>query len=250
MFLEAQVYLFGHRNAATPLPVVKLSVRHDVDGPSRGASLSLSARHFIPVASNATAPVVSTYALDVQPGNVVTMIVNGRPAAGTVIAKRAALEQGAFNPYTKVRRPSPIANTLFMIMAVGFRISEPHNFSTLQLPPQSLAHVFVQYVYLPCADCQPPTHYSACHAAGWQHLRGWCAGILPQRLVPGRPGAAPRSALCLHASCCLSGVFFTSGTGCWASWQRTLAACRVTQAVVMTCCRATSVVILAAWPWP
>ncbi len=95
-----QVYLFGHRNAAVPLPAVELSVRQHAGGPD--ALLSLSARHFIPVASNTTAPIISTYAQDVQPGDVVTTILNNKLAVGTVITKRAALTRGAFNPYTQV----------------------------------------------------------------------------------------------------------------------------------------------------
>ena len=93
----AQIYVFGHRDAATPLPVIELSVRPSASAP--GTTLSLSARHFIPAAVNATAAAVSTYAQDVQLGNVVTMPVNGRPSAGTVVAKRTTLKQGAFNPF-------------------------------------------------------------------------------------------------------------------------------------------------------
>ena len=95
-----QVYMFGHRNAAASLPVIELSVRQAAGGPE--AKLYLSARHFIPVAANATAAAVNTYAQNVQPGDVLTTVVNGMPSASTVIAKRTAVEQGAFNPYTKV----------------------------------------------------------------------------------------------------------------------------------------------------
>jgi hypothetical protein len=99
-----QVHMIGHRDAAAPLPVIELSVRKEDGGPE--ARLSLSFRHFIPVAANATAPVVSTYAQDVQPGDVVTVIADGTPSVGTVVAKHRVLQQGAFNPYTKVRAPS------------------------------------------------------------------------------------------------------------------------------------------------
>jgi hypothetical protein len=95
-----QVYMFGHRDANTPLPVIELSVRQA--GGSHAATLTLSARHFIPAASNGTATAISTYAKDVQPGDAVTMIVNDRPAVATVTAKRITLKQGAFNPYTRV----------------------------------------------------------------------------------------------------------------------------------------------------
>lgn len=93
--------MFGHRDATAPLPVIELSVRKEGGGPE--AKLSLSARHFLSVAANVTAPAVSTYAQDVQPGDVVTVMAEGRPSIGTVIAKRRALHQGAFNPYTTVR---------------------------------------------------------------------------------------------------------------------------------------------------
>ena len=93
--------MFGHRNGAAPLPVIELYVRGDAGGPE--FKLSLSASHFIPVASNTTAAAVSTYAQNVQPGDVVTMMAaDGKPSAGTVIAKRTAAKQGAFNPFTKV----------------------------------------------------------------------------------------------------------------------------------------------------
>ena len=92
--------MFGHQDAAAPLPVIELSVREAAGRPV--AKLSLSARHFITVAANATAPAVSTYAQDVQPGNVVTVMADGTPSVGTVIAKRRVLQQGAFNPYTTV----------------------------------------------------------------------------------------------------------------------------------------------------
>lgn len=95
-----QVYLFGHRNAATLLPVIELSVR-STSGLEE--TMSLSARHFIPVAANVTTAAISTYAQDVRPGDVVTVMANGKPSVGTVMAVRRSIAQGAFNPYTKVR---------------------------------------------------------------------------------------------------------------------------------------------------
>ena len=95
-----QVFMFGHRDAAAPLPVIELSVREGAGGGPE-AKLSLSARHFITVAANATAPAVSTYAQDVQPGDVVTVITDGTPSVGTVIAKRRVLQQG---PSTRTRQ--------------------------------------------------------------------------------------------------------------------------------------------------
>ena len=99
--LEAQIYMFGHRDATAALPVIELSVHQHVSG--HDTTLSLSALHFVPVASNSTAPAISTYAQNVQLGNVVTTIFGGKLAVGTVVAKRTAMTQGAFNPYTKVR---------------------------------------------------------------------------------------------------------------------------------------------------
>ena len=98
--VDAQVYMFGHRDAAAPLPVIELSVRGGAGGPV--AKLSLSARHFIPVAANATTPAVSTYAQDVQHGDLVTLVADGKASVGTVTAKRRVLQQGAFTPYTTV----------------------------------------------------------------------------------------------------------------------------------------------------
>jgi hypothetical protein len=95
-----QVFMFGHRDATSPLPVVELTVRGASSGPE--VKLSLSTRHFIPVASNTTAAAVNTYAQDVQPGDMVTVMANGKPSAGRVVAKRTLLMQGAFNPFTKV----------------------------------------------------------------------------------------------------------------------------------------------------
>jgi hypothetical protein len=92
--------MFGHRDPVAALPVIELSVRKEGGGPE--AQLSLSARHFIPVASNDTEPAVSAYAQDVQPGDVVTVVADGKPSFGTVVTKRRVLQHGAFNPYTTV----------------------------------------------------------------------------------------------------------------------------------------------------
>lgn len=92
--------MFGHRSAATPLPVTELTVRSTSTGAE--AKLSFSARHFLPAARNATAAAINTYAKDVQPGDVVTMIADGQPTAAVVTAKSIALKRGAFNPFTKV----------------------------------------------------------------------------------------------------------------------------------------------------
>lgn len=92
--------MFGHRDAAAPLPVVQLTVRSLVTADE--AKLSLSARHFMPAARNASATAIDTYAKDVQIGDVLAMVVRGQPSAAVVSAKHTTLERGAFNPYTQV----------------------------------------------------------------------------------------------------------------------------------------------------
>lgn len=92
--------MFGHRNAAAPLSVTELTVRSASSGAV--AMLALSARHFVPAARNATAAVINTYAKDVQPGDVLTVMAGGQPSAAIVTSTRTALQHGAFNPFTKV----------------------------------------------------------------------------------------------------------------------------------------------------
>lgn len=91
------VYLFGHRDAATTLPVAELAVK----SPAANATLSLSPQHFMMAASSSGSDAVHTYAKNVQIGNRVTMIVGGQPTAAIVTGKRMSLKSGAFNPFTK-----------------------------------------------------------------------------------------------------------------------------------------------------
>lgn len=70
------------------------------------------------------------------------------------------------------------------------------------VPPVSCWYVSI------LRDSSSESAASVTCTAGWQHLCGRRPGVLPQRLVPGRPRATPCSAPHPTAPRCLPGALF------------------------------------------